>query len=178
MSIPSEISRLLATKEVPELGPGPRPGTWSEPELDQKMKETFAGSPMSSDRLPLVRALILLWHDHLDAAHRIAQDIEGPDGAWVHGIMHRREPDYGNAKYWFRRVGQHACFPQLAERASALLKNKGSGDLTLLAKDDWNAFGFVDACEQAAASRDVERTQTLREIQKIETEVLLERFCA
>jgi hypothetical protein len=50
-----------------------------------------------------------LWHDAVgewDAAHRIAQDIESPDGAWVHAYLHRKEGDAGNAGYWYRRAGR------------------------------------------------------------------------
>jgi hypothetical protein len=39
----------------------------------------------------------------------------------VHAIMHRREPDPWNSKYWWRRVGAHPCFPELARRAGAFL---------------------------------------------------------
>ena len=52
-------------------------------------------------------ALLALWHDgrgDWDAAHQVAQDIEGPDGAWVHAYLHRREGDAGNAAYWYRRA--------------------------------------------------------------------------
>jgi hypothetical protein len=58
----------------------------------------------------LSAALRALWQDargNWDAAHRIAQDIEDADGAWVHGYLHRKEGDSGNAAYWYRRAGQH-----------------------------------------------------------------------
>ena len=54
-------------------------------------------------------ALNALWHARRgdwDRAHQIAQDIEGPDGAWVHAYLHRREGDRANAAYWYRRAGQ------------------------------------------------------------------------
>lgn len=53
---------------------------------------------------PLLEAL---WHERRgdwDLAHRIAQDVEGGDGAWVHAYLHRREGDAGNAAYWYRRA--------------------------------------------------------------------------
>jgi hypothetical protein len=59
---------------------------------------------------PAVAPLLLsLWHDargEWDTAHRIAQDIETPEGAWVHAYLHRKEGDIGNARYWYRRAAR------------------------------------------------------------------------
>ena len=52
-----------------------------------------------------------LWHDakgDWDQAHRIAQDVSGGDGAWVHAYLHRKEGDLSNARYWYRQAGQSA----------------------------------------------------------------------
>jgi len=57
--------------------------------------------------------LRLLAND-LDASHRISQEIATPEGSFWHAIMHRREGDFGNAKYWFRRVGRHPVLESLA----------------------------------------------------------------
>jgi hypothetical protein len=54
-------------------------------------------------------ALLALWHDRhgdWDAAHQVAQDIEGPDGAWIHAYLHRKEGDLANAGYWYRRANK------------------------------------------------------------------------
>lgn len=54
-------------------------------------------------------ALRALWYDargDWDQAHRIAQDVADPDGAWVHAYLHRKEGDIGNARYWYRRARQ------------------------------------------------------------------------
>jgi hypothetical protein len=52
-------------------------------------------------------AVLALWHDargDWKAAHEIAQEIDGPAGAWIHAYLHRKEGDLGNASYWYRRA--------------------------------------------------------------------------
>jgi hypothetical protein len=54
--------------------------------------------------LPEVAAGIWLYVDDLDRSHTISQSVSGPVGAYWHGIMHRREGDFSNAKYWLRQA--------------------------------------------------------------------------
>ena len=173
----SQFEKLLATPELPDLGPGPRTGVQTEKELEQPMAEIFHSSKISPQNRQLIRAVVLLWHDHLEAAHVIAQEIETADGAFVHGITHRREPDYGNAKYWFRRVGKHEAFVEIARRVRELLEARNERTLlnTLIPNGDWDAFAFVDLCEEAA-KRKMPDSAILREVQRVETETLLQRF--
>ncbi len=167
------MEKLLETPEPPELGPGPRPGVQPISALQGQLKRVLATSRLSAERQQLVIALTLLWHDHLDASHEIAQGIDNPDGAFIHGIMHRREPDYSNAKYWFRRVQQHGAFHQIATRVNKLCH--ASTVKRLVRNGDWDAFAFIDCCEEAA--KDDSSVKQLRQIQRIETETLLNWFC-
>jgi hypothetical protein len=176
-TILQDAQKLLTTAEPAELGPGPRAGILAEAELESKLDGLFDRGEIAVSRQPLIRALLLLWHDHLDAAHVIAQSIDNADGAFVHGIMHRREPDYGNAKYWFHRVGAHGSFSELAKRAQSFLVSKGDKRLAeeLIKNGRWDAFAFVDACEAAAERRGgAGREALLRDVQAIESQVLLE----
>jgi hypothetical protein len=53
--------------------------------------------------------LLALWYDargDWKTAHRIAQDINTPAGAWIHAYLHRKEGDLGNAAYWYQRASQ------------------------------------------------------------------------
>jgi hypothetical protein len=50
-----------------------------------------------------------LWQDrkgHWDKAHHLVQDLEDKNAAWIHGYLHRKEGDIGNADYWYRRAGK------------------------------------------------------------------------
>lgn len=157
--------------EIPDLGPGPRNGTLSIAAVEHLLAELPKEDGRSTQ---LVRALVLVWHDHHDPAHVIVQDMPSQDAAYVHAILHRREPDFGNARYWFRRLNNHPAFSQLAARADAVIRNS-SGDLNLgelQPNTGWDALAFVDACEHPGAKSGV-RHATLRTIQQAEFEILL-----
>jgi hypothetical protein len=36
----------------------------------------------------------------------VTQDVDNPEGAWVHAYLHRKEGDEANAAYWYRRARQ------------------------------------------------------------------------
>lgn len=88
-----------------------------------------------------------LWNNFLDESHTISQEIETTTGSFWHGIMHRRECDYSNSKYWFRKVGYHDVFDSLAQQAVAFAG--GTDQYGLIEDGDWDPFGFVDLCQQA-----------------------------
>jgi hypothetical protein len=121
---------------------------------------------------------LLLWNDALDASHTVSQDISSATGSYWHGIMHRREPDYWNAKYWFRRVGTHPLAPKLREAAIAAADGFEDAAVKDLAarfanSATWDAFVFVDLCEQYARDQESPVGQYLRTIQRDEICLLL-----
>lgn len=92
-----------------------------------------------------------LYHDFLDESHKISQSLHGREGSYWHGIMHRREGDYANAKYWFRRVGAHPIHEALGRSARALAQDADRGVATFGASSAWDAAAFVDLCAAACA---------------------------
>lgn len=94
-----------------------------------------------------------LWNDCLEESHAVSQGIDTPEGSWWHAIMHRREGDFSNAKYWFRRVGDHPLFPRLAEAARRIVSSGHPPDPRhgwLASVAEWDPFRFVDLCEDLA----------------------------
>lgn len=69
---------------------------------------------LKNDAPPASLPLLLqsLWHDakgDWTRAHEIAQEVESPEGAWVHAYLHRKEGDISNARYWYGKAGKSLC---------------------------------------------------------------------
>lgn len=114
------------------------------------VKSAFAHAQVvDRDMAACCISAIWLLHDELDKSHTISQGIETASGSFWHGIMHRREGDFSNSKYWFRRVGRHDAFDALAARAAELAAARGHSDVSkvLAPGGDWDPFAFVDLCE-------------------------------
>ncbi len=56
---------------------------------------------------PDLAAGLWLYVDNLEKSHTASQSLETSTGSFWHGIMHRREGDYSNSRYWFRKAADH-----------------------------------------------------------------------
>ena len=122
---------------------------------------------------------VWLLHDYLDESHTISQGIDTPSGSFWHGIMHRREGDFSNAKYWFRHVGQHPVFEALGERAHVAGVSPRRGcefrRNSPTCGWHWDPLAFVDLCQAVVRGKSDARELCL-DIQQAEWELLFD-YC-
>lgn len=169
---------------LPELAPNV-PGDESEWLRDQiqnlPLRQLLQPKCSSADFLALQAGLWQV-HDFLDESHQCSQQIEGEgadhNGDYWHAIMHRREPDYDNSKYWFRRAGQHPVFQQLPAIARQALSECSDPQAAkwadrLCPANRWDAFAFVDLCQAVRRSEDSPLGLAARRIQWAEMLLLL-----
>jgi hypothetical protein len=93
---------------MPALTVGRRPhGRGADSYEDSSEQAIIAASHLieSLNAYPEIQAGLWLYVDELDRSHAISQNLHSSLGAAWHGVMHRREGDFANAKYWFRRAG-------------------------------------------------------------------------
>jgi hypothetical protein len=116
-----------------------------------------------------------LYFSYFDEAHGVAQDLDTPEGSYWHAIVHRVEPDSGNAAYWFRKVGSHAVFPLVAEAARELadLYPRASWRTS----SQWDPYAFLDLCDTARQKPGSEEEKLALEIQLREWQILFD-YCA
>ncbi|WP_127579466.1 hypothetical protein [Paenibacillus koleovorans] len=134
-----------------------------------------------------------LRNDNLDVSHSYAQQIEhDATGAYWHGIMHRMEGDYWNAKYWFRQAGRHPVMEiakqQIAEWLKAhidetTLPHSHAGEVLQTFRDAsaWNPSSFVDLVDwqQSGQAGSSEQTRTILEhLQQMEMNALFDYTAA
>lgn len=182
VSFTAEIDVLLALPRLNELVPG-GPNEAARHKLRSLNADSlFKAGIADRNMAQLCLAGLWLYHDFLDESHAISQQIDSPEGSYWHGIMHRREGDYANAKYWFRRVGDHPIEGDLCQAARELAKSAEKDPATdfLRSHSRWDSFRFVDLCEAAARGSACELL--CREIQQCEWWLLFaycfERACS
>jgi hypothetical protein len=161
---PPAVAALLTPERLPELGPG-TPNRAAQAALAALTPELIAPNPR--DRQAALACLSGLWllHNFLDESHKISQDLPTAEGSYWHGIMHRREPDASNSKYWFRQFGHHPVFDRLVFPAAV--------EIGYAAGKRWDPAAFIDACEAERGSGS-EREMMLRKMQLAEWRLLFE----
>ena len=105
-----------------------------------------------------------LYVDELDQSHTFSQSIHTPSGSFWHAIMHRREGDFSNSLYWYRKAGHHPAMARIdlsggtggagtdvgrydplelvsrVERAHAQGSTGNPADLVALQRNEWAAL--------------------------------------
>jgi hypothetical protein len=138
-----------------------------------------------------------LWAEDLEHSHMISQKSPdellrtGPrslntlsnqtsfDGeatlAFWHAIMHRREGDFSNSKYWYARCANHAALPVMAATAAKHVHAMPADKALLrLVATGWNPNAFVDLVQAVHASPNDPRYSLAVALQRMEWQVLFD----
>jgi len=122
-----------------------------------------------------VLAGLWLYFDWLDESHRISQDLPSPTGSFWHAIMHRREGDFSNSKYWYARCQNHPLLAAIGANAARLVNNMPADkSLLRLIVPAWNPNAFVDLVETVHDHPDDPRHAVAVALQKLEWQLLFD----
>ena len=154
-TLPPQLVQAIHAAEMPGLSDGPRDSALIEL-LSGRESDSLLDSVPAERRGECLSGLWLLAGD-LGRSHEISQSIENPEGSFWHAIMHRREGDLGNSKYWLRRAGPHPVMKQMAQLAPQLYSDPSD---------------FVDACGRAARTGGAD-DQRCRHAQWLEWQALM-----
>lgn len=163
MNYSAFITEFLHTALLPRLSA-------HEPLPDKQLIERVAVAGeheiarASGPQARCTRSLLLLAAGGVSQAHRIVQEMSTPDAAYIHGVIHRVDDDFNNARYWFRSVRIHPAASEMYRRAAA-------SSLTVARRPIWDPVFVTDMVE---TSRTAGVTEELRVILTIEFEELLQ----
>lgn len=143
-----------------DLGPG-RPDPSVRPLLAAFDPSADLGPVRDGPAARACLAGLWLYHDFLDESHAVSQDLPSAEGSFWHAIMHRREPDPSNSKYWWRKVASHPVLDMLVEQAPAL------------GYQFTDPYAFVDFVEMVRDTGTADEEQA-RRVQKLEWELLFD----
>ncbi len=168
------FAALLRDAPLMLLGPG-RPNPARRPTLAALAGDDAFRPRRVADRGmgDACRAAMWLLFDFLDESHTISQEIHTAEGSYWHGILHRREPDFSNSAYWFRRVGPHPVFEPLRVLAARLAADGLPQAAFLTRQAKWDPFAFGELCEASLSGR-VPCEALCRAIQECEWRLLFD----
>lgn len=153
------------------LLPVATPGDEARRILSGLTPQTVLAHPVRSQAdAACVLSALWLWHDDLHRSHEISQQIKTPSGSYWHAIMHRREGDFWNSKYWLDRCTDHPALPAIAAAAAERINAHRHADprLMQLTLGQWNPAAFVDLVEAATTAGEDTIVPMLVELQRIE----------
>ncbi len=144
------------------IADAPRPGLADQPQDAAIAKRIPSVVTAQSIGGTLLESGLWLLAGELDRSHDISQQFGSSDGSYWHMIMHRREGDFGNAKYWCRRTGSHPVHQLLVDHIAA---GQFDSDLPLPRLGDPHSLSvaLVDCCSEAL-SRQSDWISDLEEI--------------
>jgi hypothetical protein len=164
-TLPEWLIRLAPLDETMPLDAGvPIEGRRQEL-LSLDWRDRLGRGRMHDDALVRgMMAALWLYANDLDASHRISQELADRTGSYLHGMMHRREGDYSNAKYWFARAGEHAVFPQVLEEARRVAgpMSVRAEVRSLLGLPSWSPGLFVDLVAEEVRRASADREALVR----------------
>jgi hypothetical protein len=119
-------------------------------------------------------AALWLYFSDFEPAHELVSNSQTAECELWHAILHRREPDSGNAAYWFRRVGAHPSYASIARAAADIVKRIPDAEFRI---GKWDPFAFVSFCERARSQPSSAQERAAMEIQRAEWQILFD-YCA
>jgi hypothetical protein len=142
-------------------------------------EQLIQGQVRSLDDANAMLAGLWLWHDWLDESHTISQSLHNPTGSFWHAIMHRREGDFSNAKYWYARCRHHPVLAQIPSLARETLGEAAVSTAPLhnLLADAWDPDAFVDAVEAVHRKPGDPLHDAAARLQQVEWRALFD-YCA
>lgn len=166
---PDFVQRILLHEHTLD---DPLPKEPTNYELIIRLRETddatiFGGATLQPNApVGLVRAGLFYYHNALGDSHTQAAKDGGDTAAYWHGMVHRREGDFENARYWMRRAGEQPIFQELQARA-------GDGSPHMGRQSNWDTFLFIHLCEQYRYG-ETEYKKEIGHLQKVEFAVMFD----
>jgi hypothetical protein len=168
----ASVARILALdgngRRLPPLTCGARSSPEAQARLNaSKPSDLFAGVPEPAAPM----AGLWLYFSCFEEAHELASDCKSKEGELWHAILHRQEPDSGNAAYWFRQAGAHPVFPKLAASAKKILERLPDAEFRV---GRWDPFSFIAFCDRAREQPGSTQELAAMEIQRAEWQLLFD----
>ncbi len=171
---------------------------------DVMPRQLLSVAPTSPAHAYELVAGLWLWHDALDECHQVAQmgpaeleraaskhglapaspgrradpaELTSTQAFW-HAIMHRREGDFWNSKYWYARCRNHPALANIAARAVEALSGRADDRLVArLTRNGWSPDEFVGFVQAADEKRSGPEYELAVGLQRLEWRALFD-YCA
>jgi len=135
------------------------------------------GAVVNDEAAMAVVGGLWLWQDWIHESHTISQNLETPTGSLWHAVMHRREGDFNNAKYWYGRCRNHPALAEMANAGTQLVRSSPTADdsARTILRGGWDPYALTDFVESVYDSPDHHPPVALaRDLQTLEFQILLD----